>query len=129
MATNKKIELTAHQLWVLKYILHEVSNREDGANGIYLTPKERVSLGQIRSKLYWEIRGQRPHGANAPPHAKQFETMSKTITLTSDEIVNITSAIEDRIILLEDFISNHADSPKAHKQLKEFKGILAKLNN
>ncbi len=51
MATNKKIELTAHQLWVLKYILHEVSNREDGANGIYLTPKERVSLGQIRSKL------------------------------------------------------------------------------
>lgn len=51
MATNKKIELTAHQLWVLKYILQEVSNREEGANGIYLTPKERVSLGQIRSKL------------------------------------------------------------------------------
>lgn len=51
MAANKKIELTAHQLWVLKYILHEVSNREEGANGIYLTPKERVSLRQIRSKI------------------------------------------------------------------------------
>ena len=55
--------------------------------------------------------------------------MDKTVTLTSDEIVNITSAIEDRITLLEDFISNHADSPKAHKRLKEFKGILAKLND
>ena len=51
MATNKKIELTANQLWVLKYILHEVASSEEGANGIYLTPKERVSLGQIRSKL------------------------------------------------------------------------------
>jgi hypothetical protein len=74
-------------------------------------------------------KGAAPPRGYAPPHAKQFETMSKTITLTSDEIVNITSAIEDRIILLEDFISNHADSPKAHKRLKEFKGILAKLNN
>ena len=55
--------------------------------------------------------------------------MEKTITLTSEEIANIKSAIEDRIILLEDFISNHADSPKAHKRLKEFKGILAKLND
>ena len=55
--------------------------------------------------------------------------MDRTVTLTSDEIVNITSAIEDRIILLEDFISNHAYSPKAHKRLKEFKGILAKLND
>ena len=54
--------------------------------------------------------------------------MDRTVTLTSDEIVNITSAIEDRITLLEDFISNHADSPKAHKRLKEFKSILAKLN-
>nr|UVY30137.1 MAG: hypothetical protein [Bacteriophage sp.] len=51
MATNKKIELTANQLWVLKYILHEVESCEDGAFGIYLTPKERVSLRQIRSKL------------------------------------------------------------------------------
>ena len=55
--------------------------------------------------------------------------MDRTVTLTIDEIVNITSAIEDRITLLEDFISNHADSPKAHKRLKEFKGILAKLND
>ena len=55
--------------------------------------------------------------------------MDRTVTLASDEIVNITSAIEDRIILLEDFISNHADSPTAHKRLKEFKGILAKLND
>ena len=55
--------------------------------------------------------------------------MDRTLTLTSDEIVNITSAIEDRIILLEDFISNHADSHKANKRLKEFKGILAKLND
>ena len=51
--------------------------------------------------------------------------MDKTVTLTSDEIVNITSAIEDRIILLEDFISNHAYSHKAHKRLKEFKEIKA----
>lgn len=51
MAVAKKIELTANQLWVLKYILHEVASSEEGANGIYLTPKERVSLGQIRSKL------------------------------------------------------------------------------
>lgn len=55
--------------------------------------------------------------------------MDRTITLTSDEIYNISSAISDRITLIEDFISNHADSPKAHKRLKEFKGILAKLNN
>ena len=51
MATVKKLELTANQLWVLKYILHEVVSSEEGANGIYLTPKERVSLRQIRSKL------------------------------------------------------------------------------
>ena len=55
--------------------------------------------------------------------------MDKTITLTSEEIANIKSAIEDRITLLEDFISYHADSPKAHKRLKEFKEIKAKLNN
>lgn len=55
--------------------------------------------------------------------------MEKTITLTSDEIVSITSAIEDRIILLEDYLSNHDGTPIAHKRLKEFKGILAKLNN
>ena len=55
--------------------------------------------------------------------------MDRTVTLTSDEIVNITSAIEDRIILLEDFISYHVDSPKAHKRLKEFKEIKSKLNN
>lgn len=46
MAVAKKIELTANQLWVLKYILHEVASSEEGANGIYLTPKERVSLRQ-----------------------------------------------------------------------------------
>lgn len=51
MAVAKKIELTTNQLWVLKYILHEVASSEEGANGIYLTTKERVSLGQIRSKL------------------------------------------------------------------------------
>ena len=55
--------------------------------------------------------------------------MDKTITLTSEEIANIKSVIEDRLTLLEDFISNHADSHKAHKRLKEFKGILAKLND
>ena len=55
--------------------------------------------------------------------------MDKKITLTSEEIANIKSAIEDRITLLEDFISNHADSHKAHKRLKEFKGILANLND
>lgn len=51
MATVKKLELTLNQLWVLKYILHEVDSSEEGANRIYLTPKERVSLRQIRSKL------------------------------------------------------------------------------
>ena len=51
MAVAKKIELTANQLWVLKYILHVVGENEDGACGIHLTPKERVSLRQIRSKL------------------------------------------------------------------------------
>ena len=55
--------------------------------------------------------------------------MSKIVLLTDDEIYNISSAISDRITLLEDFISNHADYPKAHKRLKEFKGILAKLND
>ena len=55
--------------------------------------------------------------------------MDKKITLTSEEIANIKSAIKDRITLLEDFISNHADSHKAHKRLKEFKGILEKLTD
>ena len=58
-----------------------------------------------------------------------FKAMDKTITLTSDEIVNITSAIEDRIILLEDYLSKHDGTPIAHKRLKEFKEIKAKLNN
>lgn len=43
-----------------------------------------------------EIRGQRPHGANAPPHAKHFEAMDKTITLTSDDICIITLALLDK---------------------------------
>ena len=55
--------------------------------------------------------------------------MEKTITLTSDEIVNITAAIEDRIILLEDYLSKHDGTPVAHKRLKEFKEIKSKLNN
>jgi len=77
----------------------------------------------------WGDKGAAPPRGCAPPHAKQFETMSKTITLTSDEIVSITSAIEDRIILLEDYLSNHDGTPIAHKQLEEFKEIMAKLNN
>ena len=55
--------------------------------------------------------------------------MSRTVTLSSDEIYNITSAIEDRIILLENYLSNHDGTPIAHKQLEEFKEIVAKLNN
>lgn len=55
--------------------------------------------------------------------------MDKTITLTSDEIVSITSAVEDRIILLEDYLSNHDGTPIARKQLEGFKEIVAKLNN
>ena len=51
MVTVKKLELTLNQLWVLKYILHEVASSEEGANRIYLTPKERVYLRQIISKL------------------------------------------------------------------------------
>lgn len=51
MAVAKKIELTTNQLFVLRYILHQVAGNENGSCGIYLTPKERVSLGQIRSKL------------------------------------------------------------------------------
>lgn len=54
--------------------------------------------------------------------------MDRTITLTGDEIYNITSAINDRIILLEDIIARHKDSPMTHKRLKEFKEIKAKLN-
>ena len=52
--------------------------------------------------------------------------MEKTITLTSDEIYNITSAINDRIILLEETISSHNDIPITHKRLKEFNEIMAK---
>ena len=55
--------------------------------------------------------------------------MSKIVLLTDDEIYNISSAIQGRIILLEEFISNHAGTPRTHKRLKEFKEILAKLNN
>ena len=55
--------------------------------------------------------------------------MSKIVLLTDDEIYNITSAIEDRITLLEDYLSKHDGTPIAHKRLKEFKGILAKLND
>lgn len=55
--------------------------------------------------------------------------MSKTITLTIDEIANITSAIEDRIIIIEDYLSNHDSTPILHKRLKEFKDIMAKLND
>ena len=55
--------------------------------------------------------------------------MEKTITLTGGEIYNITSAINDRIILLEECISSHDDTPITHKRLKEFKEIKAKLNN
>ena len=55
--------------------------------------------------------------------------MDRTITLSGDEIYNITSAIEDRIILLEDYLSNNDGTPAAHKRLKEFKEIKAKLNN
>lgn len=53
--------------------------------------------------------------------------MDRTVTLTSDEIYNITSAINDRIILLEDFIARHKDCPMTHKRLKEFNEIKAKL--
>ena len=55
--------------------------------------------------------------------------MDKTVTLTSDEIANITSAIEDRIILLEDYLSKNEGTPVAHKRLKEFTEIKSKLNN
>lgn len=54
--------------------------------------------------------------------------MEKTITLSGDEIYNITSAINDRIILLEECISSHDDTPITHNRLKEFKEIKAKLN-
>lgn len=55
--------------------------------------------------------------------------MDRTITLTSDEIVNITSAIQDRIRLLEEHTSSHVVAPYADKRLKEFKEIVAKLND
>ena len=54
--------------------------------------------------------------------------MNKTITLTSEEIANIKSAIEDRIILLEDYLSTNEGTPITHKRLKEFNEIKAKLN-
>lgn len=55
------------------------------------------------------------------------ETMDRTVTLSGDEIYNITSAINDRIILLEDIIARHKDCPMTHKRLKEFNEIKAKL--
>ena len=55
--------------------------------------------------------------------------MEKTITLTSEEIANIKSAIEDRIILLEDYLSNNEGTPIAHTRLKEFKETKEKLNH
>ena len=55
--------------------------------------------------------------------------MDKTITLSGDEIYNITTAINDRIIFLEDIIRHKDDTPITHKRLKEFKEIKAKLNN
>ena len=55
--------------------------------------------------------------------------MDKKITLTSEEIANIKSAIEDRITLLEDYLSKHDGTPVAQKRLKEFKEIKSKLNN
>ena len=73
------------------------------------------------------IRG-KPHGTDAPPQPNGQKTMGRTVTLSGDEIYNITSAINDRIILLEDCISRHKDSPMTHKRLKEFKEIKAKLN-
>lgn len=53
--------------------------------------------------------------------------MERTVTLSGDEIYNITSAINDRIILLEDTIANHKDCPMTHKRLNEFNEIKAKL--
>ena len=53
--------------------------------------------------------------------------MERTITLTGGEIYNITSAINDRIILLEEIIANHEDCPITHKRLKEYNEIKAKL--
>ena len=55
--------------------------------------------------------------------------MNKTISLTSEEIANIKSAIEDRIILLEDYLSKNEGTQIAHKRLKEFKEIKEKLNH
>ena len=55
--------------------------------------------------------------------------MEKTITLTSEEIANIKSAIEDRIILLEDYLSTNEGTPIANKRLNEFKEIKEKLNH
>ena len=55
--------------------------------------------------------------------------MDKTITLSGDEIYNITTAINDRIIFLEDIIRHKDDCPMTHKRLKEFKEIKAKLLN
>lgn len=85
----------------------------------YIRLMTRCGNGRIRGK---------PHGADAPPQPNGQKTMDRTITLTSDEIVNITSAIEDRIILLEDYLSKNEGTPIAHKRLKEFKEIKAKLN-
>lgn len=55
--------------------------------------------------------------------------MSKIVLLTDDEIYNITSAVQDRIRLLEENTSSYVVAPYAHKRLKEFKEIVAKLND
>lgn len=41
--------------------------------------------------------------------------MGRTVTLSGDEIYNITSAIDDRIILLEDIIARHKASISSSK--------------
>lgn len=45
MATNKKIELTANQLWVLKYILHEVELPHSKGKSITRTDKKQTLVG------------------------------------------------------------------------------------
>ena len=61
MATDRKMELTAHRLRVLEYILHGVESCGDGASGIYLTPRERVSESSFSLTGYhvsWGSSGQ-----------------------------------------------------------------------
>lgn len=56
--------------------------------------------------------------------------MEKTITLTSDEIANITNAIYDKVMNLTQaaLICGVENAPKAQKRIETLRALALKLN-